>query len=362
MFDAVTIFLNERAPDPAPVTILQPADPFLETVGEDLRRRIFITETADGALKCLRPEFTIPICLHHMSNEKPSGRYAYGGTVFRQGREGATEFAQAGLEDLGNENAVEADVQCLTDMVEALHLSGETDCQITLGDQQLFAVVVESLDLSKTLAERLVRSFGAPQVLANQIAKMVAGNGDTVADSELAQMAVIGDEASLTDKVLSLMEVAGLSPKSGRSAQDIARRMIEKSEESHFRLTSQQAQMLKEFLELELPLTKAADGLNTFAQSFDLDFAAPLEQFQLRAKKLSDNGIDISGFTYRASFGRKLDYYTGLLFEAHRKGAVEALAGGGRYDRLCTLLGAPNPIPAVGFSISLDRLHRGESA
>jgi ATP phosphoribosyltransferase regulatory subunit len=33
-----------------------------------------------------------------------------------------------------------------------------------------------------------------------------------------------------------------------------------------------------------------------------------------------------------------------------------ARAGGGRYDRLLTLLGADKPIPGVGFSLWLDRL------
>ena len=32
------------------------------------------------------------------------------------------------------------------------------------------------------------------------------------------------------------------------------------------------------------------------------------------------------------------------------------LAGGGRYDRLLTLLGAGKPIPGVGFSVWLDRV------
>jgi ATP phosphoribosyltransferase regulatory subunit len=32
------------------------------------------------------------------------------------------------------------------------------------------------------------------------------------------------------------------------------------------------------------------------------------------------------------------------------------LAGGGRYDRLLTMLGASENIPGVGFSIWLDRL------
>jgi len=240
MIDAVTTFLRERAPDPAPVTILQPADPFLETVGEDLRRRIFITESADGALKCLRPEFTIPICLNHIANDVSAGRYAYGGTVFRQSREGASEFSQAGLEDLGNDNVVDADVQCLNDMLEALRLCGEPECRITLGDQQLFAVVVTSLGLPPTLAERLVRSFGAPGVLANQINNLAAGNADLPSGRGLQELIDKADEPALIDKIYSMMEKAGLPPKSGRSPQDIARRMIEKAAEANFKLAPQQ--------------------------------------------------------------------------------------------------------------------------
>ncbi len=36
--------------------------------------------------------------------------------------------------------------------------------------------------------------------------------------------------------------------------------------------------------------------------------------------------------------------------------ALVRSAGGGRYDRLLTLLGAKTPIPGVGFSVWLDRI------
>jgi ATP phosphoribosyltransferase regulatory subunit len=48
------------------------------------------------------------------------------------------------------------------------------------------------------------------------------------------------------------------------------------------------------------------------------------------------------------------DYYTGLIFEIHMPGAGVALGGGGRYDSLMGRFGADRP--AVGFSMSLDRL------
>ncbi len=38
------------------------------------------------------------------------------------------------------------------------------------------------------------------------------------------------------------------------------------------------------------------------------------------------------------------------------EGSTAVLAGGGRFDRLLTLLGAKERIPAVGFSLWLDRI------
>ncbi len=42
------------------IPVIQPADQFLDMAGEDLRRRIFLTENENGESLCLRPEFTIP--------------------------------------------------------------------------------------------------------------------------------------------------------------------------------------------------------------------------------------------------------------------------------------------------------------
>src|SRR5690606_40214552 len=55
-----------RGTNAVDVPVLQPADPFLDMAGEDLRRRIFLTESETGASLCLRPEFTIPVCLDHI--------------------------------------------------------------------------------------------------------------------------------------------------------------------------------------------------------------------------------------------------------------------------------------------------------
>jgi ATP phosphoribosyltransferase regulatory subunit len=98
------------------VPVIQPADPFLDMAGEDLRRRIFLTESETGETLCLRPEFTIPVCLDHIANRSGTPRrYAYLGEVFRQRREGGAEFFQAGIEDLGSPDMAEADARSIAD-------------------------------------------------------------------------------------------------------------------------------------------------------------------------------------------------------------------------------------------------------
>jgi ATP phosphoribosyltransferase regulatory subunit len=55
-----------------------------------------------------------------------------------------------------------------------------------------------------------------------------------------------------------------------------------------------------------------------------------------------------------AGAGGERPYYDGLLFRAYAGRAAVPVGGGGRYDRLFRALGAE--VPAVGFSVSLERL------
>ena len=77
---------------------------------------------------------------------------------------------------------------------------------------------------------------------------------------------------------------------------------------------------------------------------------------------LANGGVDLGSVTYGAAFGRPLDYYTGLVFEITQEGQTAVLAGGGRFDRLMTLLGAKDTIPAVGFSLWLDRIEAARTS
>src|SRR5499425_3946967 len=71
-----------RRAEPA---ILQPAEPFLDLSGEDIRRSLYLTTDASGEELCLRPDLTIPVARDYLASPKagqPAG-FSYLGPVFR---------------------------------------------------------------------------------------------------------------------------------------------------------------------------------------------------------------------------------------------------------------------------------------
>src|SRR4029077_16365830 len=65
--------------------LLQPAEPFLDLSGEDIRRRLFLTTDPQGGDLCLRPDLAIPVSRDYLASpmaRQPQG-LCYLGTIFR---------------------------------------------------------------------------------------------------------------------------------------------------------------------------------------------------------------------------------------------------------------------------------------
>src|SRR5262249_39314001 len=65
--------------------ILQPAEPFLDLSGEDIRKRMYLTSDPQGRELCLRPDLTIPVSRDYLASSaagSPRG-FCYLGPVFR---------------------------------------------------------------------------------------------------------------------------------------------------------------------------------------------------------------------------------------------------------------------------------------
>ncbi len=354
----IVALFGERNAALTDIAIIQPADPFLDMAGEDLRRRIFLTESETGAALCLRPEFTIPVCLDHIEKRAATPqRYAYLGEVFRQQRAGGAEFFQAGIEDLGETDSASADARSLADAHALLSrvLPGRP-LVATLGDQGMFEAVLAALGLPRGWQKRLTRAFGSQKLLQASIDDLANPQASPGLPREVAGLVARGDEPALAEHVAAFMEETGLSPSAGRSPQEIARRLIEKAELRSVRLSAEAMAALKRFVDLEVPFAQASTVLADFAAENSLILDEALDAFNARAQRIAEQGLPLDALTYDAGFGRPLDYYTGFIFEITGEAGKQALAGGGRYDRLLTLLGAEKPIPGVGFSIWLDRV------
>lgn len=48
--------------------ILQPAEPFLDLSGEDIRNRMYLTTAPGGGEFCLRPDLTIPVSRDYLGS------------------------------------------------------------------------------------------------------------------------------------------------------------------------------------------------------------------------------------------------------------------------------------------------------
>lgn len=344
------------------IPVIQPADQFLDMAGEDLRRRIFLTENENGDSLCLRPEFTIPVCRNHIElNAATPKRYAYLGEVFRQRREGGNEFFQAGIEDLGDANRARADSRSLADALAAIRLAApRAELETLLGDQAIFEAVLAALGLPRGWQKKLTRAFGNPGQLKALLEDLSSDRQNGALPDRLAALVAKGDEAKLAVELEQDMQAAGISPGAGRAPIEIARRLIEKAALASVRLPAKAFSALESFLAIRVPLQSAAGQLLAFARANEFDLGPALEQFEARAASVIEAGIGHETIVYDAAFGRPLDYYTGLVYETRALEYPElgAIVGGGRYDRLLTMLGATGSIPGVGFSIWLDRLEQ----
>ncbi|MAA97865.1 MAG: ATP phosphoribosyltransferase regulatory subunit [Stappia sp.] len=344
--------------------ILQPASLFLDLIGEDIRGRMFLTAGPDGEEMCLRPDYTIPVCRAHLDGEdaRTPARYSYVGKVFRQRSQGAPEFLQAGVECFGRDDLEAADAEILALGLDSVRHLGVDDADVRIGDEGLFRAVLEALCPPAAWSRRLGELFGETDRLEAALAVMGASEetGSALpATPTLARVLEGLDPAAAKGAVAELLGLTGLRPVGGRSAADIAERLLEQASLSaQDPATVRAAELLSRYLKISGTPRAALAEIEAFAAAQGLDLGTAPARFAARLEALEARGIAADGMSFSASFGRRLDYYTGFVFEIHSSSRPHAghIVGGGRYDRLLSLLGASEPIPATGFSIWLDRI------
>src|SRR6201994_2195619 len=210
--------------------ILQPAEPFLDLSGEDIRKSLYLTTDANGEELCLRPDLTIPVARDYLASAqagKPAG-FSYLGPVFRFRGGRPSEFLQAGIESFGRQDRAAADAEMLALALEATSAFGLTDVEIRTGDVALFTALIDALGLYPVWRRRLMKDFNRKVSLTDDIERLTLATapGRNEYEGVLAALAGSDRKAALA-LVTDLMTIAGTSNVGGRTVAEVARPFLE---------------------------------------------------------------------------------------------------------------------------------------
>jgi ATP phosphoribosyltransferase regulatory subunit len=342
--------------------ILQPAEPFLDLSGEDIRKSLYLTSDSGGEELCLRPDLTIPVARDYLASSKagkPAG-FCYLGPVFRYRGGRSSEFPQAGIESFGRQDRAAADAEMLALGLEAVAAFGIADVDIRTGDVALFTALIDSLDLYPVWRRRLMKDFNRKVSLALDIERLTLASGPGHKEYEGVLAALAGsDRKAALALVTDMMSIAGATIVGGRSLDEIADRFLEQSTLKSGALPHEALTIIKRFLAISGDPDDALVQLRALASDAGLDIHRAIDQVESRTGFMAARGVETDSISFATAFGRGVDYYTGFEFELQRKDQDdEPLVAGGRYDDLMTRLGAAAPIPAVGFAVWIEALTR----
>jgi len=348
-------------------SIIQPADVFLDQIGEQVRSRTYVFTDLAGDELCLRPDLTVPVSRlyleRHPRADTPA-RYCYNGPAFRfqpQGGEQAhpREFRQAGIECFGESDKESADVEIVLLAADAVRRAGLKDFRLRFGDIALFYALVDALSLPERWRLKLRHYFWRPPAFHALLARLARGerpNGDGPV------MALAGTLANETPEraeelVAAYLEGQGLPLSGNRSLSEITARLLD--HEADLRadpLRKEVATVIDYYLAVSGPPKEAAKRIAMIAKGAGIDLGPALNAYTRRFERLEESGVDLDRAIFATEFGRNLEYYSGLVFQIEAAGVDDAIAGGGRYDGLLSHLGAPREVPAIGSAIHTERL------
>jgi ATP phosphoribosyltransferase regulatory subunit len=341
--------------------ILQPAEPFLDLAGEDIRSRMYLTTDSAGNEFCLRPDFTIAVSRDHLAapkTGKPAG-YCYAGPIFRQLESGPGELLQVGIESFGRRDIAAADAEILSLALEATALYG-IEPEIRLGDVGLFSALVAALDLAPAWKRRLVKDFNRKADLAKDLDRLTLSAGSQRPEYQGVLAALAGSDPKAAHALVTdLLSIAGISTVGGRSVGEIADRFLEQATlGAGATLPKETRQVFERFLAIAGDPDEAAVQLRATMADAGLDLSAALDLFESRIGFIAARGVKVAGIQFATAFSIGLDYYTGFEFRLQVAGGRDEppLVAGGRYDQLLTRLGSSETIPAVGLGAFIERL------
>jgi ATP phosphoribosyltransferase regulatory subunit len=346
-------------------SIIQPADIFLDQIGEQLRSRTYVFTDLAGEELCLRPDLTVPVSRlyleRHPKADRPA-RYCYNGPAFRfqlHAPRTYREFRQAGIECFGESDQLAADVEIMLLAVEAVRRAGLEAFRLRFGDIALFYALLDALALPERWRLKLRHYFWRPRAFHALLARLARGESS---DGKGAAAPLVREIAGLPpeqaeERVAAYLDAQGLPLSGNRTLSEITARLVDHAADlGAAPLPREVATVIDAYLDVGAPPKEAADRIALIAKGAGIDLGPALDALNRRFARLEAAGVALGNAIFAAEFGRNLEYYSGLVFQIEALGGEEAIAGGGRYDGLLGFLGAPRAVPAIGCAIHTERL------
>jgi ATP phosphoribosyltransferase regulatory subunit len=350
-------------------SIIQPADLFLDVIGESLRARTYVFTDQEGEELCLRPDLTLPACRiyreRHPDAETPA-RFCYNGSVFRFQPGGgsaahAREFRQAGIESFAAPDAAAADVEILRLTLRAIRTAGVNHIQLRIGDLALFAALLAAVTMPERWRTRLRHLFWRPEAFRAELKRLASAPAEAI--EGLPYELVVGldpDQPAAAEELVALyLGKEGLEAIGVRTVPEIAEILLSAVADARSEPLAQKvADLIEQYLAISGPVGGIAERVQTLTRAQGIDITEAVDAFERRMALLSVGGVDIAEADFSAEFGRSFEYYTGFVFEvlSARLGPKSPLAGGGRYDTMLRTAGSAKDVPAVGAAIYTERV------
>ena len=320
------------------------ASHIVQRSGENFRKFIFSFIDHNGNELCLRPDLTIASCLRYLENNlKGKEKIFYSGEAYRksQNRKDSIIRNQIGFEIIGSKNEKIDDKEIINTAIKSLSNLSYSSGTLKIGNIEIFNLLISKLDIPKRWKLRLSRHFWREKYF-NDLLKRLETNSDV--DPTIVEIDKKRYQKMLKDKQENIV--------AGRSIAEVLKRFNNKIKDPRRAIRGKKAsKIIKDFLNINCPINKTAERLNSFFKKNKINLIIDQKYFPISQNKLSKLNVEFS-----ASFGRELEYYTGMVFKIDIKNKSKKIniINGGRYDKLIFDLGSKKQVPAVGAALNLN--------
>ena len=320
------------------------ANHIVQRSGENFRKFMFSFTDINGKELCLRPDLTIASCLRYLDeNLKGKEKIFYSGQAYRkvQNKKDSIIRNQVGFEIIGSKDEKNDDKEIINTSLESLQSIKYTTGTLTIGNVEIFNLLISKLNIPKRWKLRLIRHFWREKYF-NDLLKRLETNSDV--DPTIVEIDKKRYFKMLKEDLSKFI--------AGRSINEILKRFDNKIRDPRGASKGKNvSQIIKNFLKIKCPINKAAAELNKFFKNNKINLVVDQKYFPTSKNKISKLNV-----VFSASFGRQLEYYTGMVFkiDIKSKSKNRNIINGGRYDKLISDLGSEKQIPAVGAALNLS--------